>query len=104
MTNIKTIDKAVMGINMDIINMSPKIQSFVENYGDLLEYRSDGNQVVISFLGIKIWNDEDDPREYDDEKDTYKLSIEEFVRDEIREVISALSGIRIWILKSFLII
>jgi len=50
---------------------------------------------VILFLGINIWNDDDDPREYDDEKDTYKLSIEEFVRDEIREMVSVISGIRI---------
>jgi hypothetical protein len=34
------------------------------------EFRTDGTVDAICFLGYYLWNDADDPREWDTEKDT----------------------------------
>ena len=52
-----------------------------------LGFASNGDACVIDFLGQQIWNSEDDEREYDDDKDDYKESIEKFVYDRILRII-----------------
>jgi len=42
-------------------------------------YQSDGYNDAIFFNDICLWNSDDDYREYDDEKDDYAETVEEYV-------------------------
>ena len=60
----------------------------------LLEFLSNGDACCIEFLGIQLWNSEDDEREYDDDNDRHAESIEKFVFDEILRIIHDLALIK----------
>lgn len=65
----------------------------------LLEFLSSGDACCIEFLGIQLWNSEDDEREYDDDKDCYAQSIDSFVQTEMLRIIYDLQIIEKCILE-----
>ncbi len=60
----------------------------------LFEYHSIGYTSCIEFLGIMIWNEENDERHYDEEIDDYE-PLEPFLRRKAIEIIKKVSAIRI---------
>jgi hypothetical protein len=63
-----------------------------------LEFMSNGEDYVIEFLGIQIWNSEDDLREYDDKNDCYIESLESYIRNQMFGILRNLE-----VIKQFLI-
>ena len=59
-----------------------------------LEFMSNGDNHCIEFLGMQLWNSEDDEREYDDDKDCYVESIETYIKKEMVKVLSDLNLIK----------
>jgi hypothetical protein len=76
-------------------NISPTIFKFIEDNGEFLTYQSDGYSVIIKFLGITIWNCDDDPRPYDDDLE-YKIGLENFIKSEIRRIVTVIIPLRIY--------
>ena len=74
-----------------------KLQETIYNYK--LEFYSDGNDFCIEFLGVQIWNSEDDEREYDDDKDDYVESIKAYVYRTMVETIIDLDLVKNYLLK-----
>jgi hypothetical protein len=62
-----------------------------ESHNYLLEFLSNGDACCIEFLGIQIWNSEDDEREYDDDKDCHKETIDSFIQTKILRIIHDLA-------------
>lgn len=97
MTIVEEAHKAVETIN-DVIscnlyedNFIP--EKFVERLRDvshhyMLEFMSNGDACLIEFMGIQVWNSEDDEREYDDDKDDFAESIDKFVFNEMNKILS----------------
>lgn len=65
----------------------------------LLEFLSSGDACCIEFLGIQLWNSEDDEREYDDDKDCHAETIEKYVYAEMLRIIYDLQIIEKCILE-----
>lgn len=57
------------------------------------EYFTDGTASRVMFLGEQIWNDEDDMREYLDEKEDEFEPLETFLKREVAEIASILSTV-----------
>ena len=43
-----------------------------------LEFMSNGSEFCIEFMGLQIWDSENDEREYDDDMDCYAESIKSY--------------------------
>jgi hypothetical protein len=65
----------------------------------LLEFLSSGDACCIEFLGIQLWNSEDDERKYDDDNDCFAESVEKFVYTEMLRIIYDLQLIEKCILE-----
>ena len=88
------VQHAVYSTNEDIYNINnPLLKKEIENNGNLLDYHSDGDSIGIKFLGIQIWSQDDDTREWDEELDNYKESIYNFIKKEIKRIVSTISDI-----------
>jgi len=46
--------------------------------------KTNGCVRIVEFIGIQIWNDEDDMREYINEEDDIREPLEEYLRRQIR--------------------
>lgn len=99
---------AVWVINDKIINrywndaeVSNEVSKRMEEtfYFYLLEFMSNGENCTIEYMGIQIWNSEDDQREYDDEKDDYVESIQSYVKKEMKNILSDAQLINKYLLK-----
>lgn len=99
---------AVWVINDKIINrywndaeVSNEVLKRMEEtfYFYLLEFMSNGENCTIEYMGIQIWNSEDDQREYDDEKDDYVESIQSYVKKEMKNILSDAQLINKYLLK-----
>lgn len=88
---IQEVDKIVNSLNQEIYIHMEKDSRYL---GDFLEYESNGDTIMILFLGMMIWSNDDDPREYDEEHEEYK-SLEEFIRKEMNHIISVISNISV---------
>lgn len=82
-------------------NISEDIKKRMEqnSYHYSLEFMSNGYGFCIEFLGLQIWNSEDDQREYDDEKDNYVESLESYIHKEMINVLSDLELIKSYLIK-----
>ena len=49
---------------------------------------------TIDFLGIRIWDDENEPRQWIEDKDDYE-PLEQFLRNRIKNTIQSISNISI---------
>jgi hypothetical protein len=65
-----------------------------------LEFMSNGADYVIEFLGIQIWNSEDDLREYDDKNDCYIEPLESYIRNQMFGVLRNLEVIKQFLISS----
>jgi hypothetical protein len=63
--------------------------------GSILEYRASGSSDGIFFLNNCVYCSENTYREWDDEKDDYKLSLKELVIQEINKFIDVVSKLKI---------
>lgn len=64
-----------------------------------LEFISNGDDFCIEFLGMQLWNSEDDQREYDDDNDCYAELLESYIRKEMINVLSDLNLIKNYLTK-----
>ena len=79
-----------------VFDLNEKIpeEFFLERSDCQFEFHSNGCSNIITFGNIYIWGDDDDPREYDDEKDDYNISIKNYVIKEFNRIILSLSNIK----------
>lgn len=64
---------SVSSINLDIYNNSnPDVRPWIDDNGDLLTFSGDGTNLIIEYLGFKIWNSNDDQRKFDEQKNDYE--------------------------------
>ena len=59
-----------------------------------LEMSTNGMVTIISFLGIQLWNSDDDMRSYDEEKDEYE-PLENYLVRAINEELEAIKKINL---------
>jgi len=78
-------------INYDLFDQK---ESLVTNRGVVCELNSIGYDTCIKFLGVVIWDSEEDERECGEE-DQYTETIDEFVRRRINELVEDLQGIEL---------
>ena len=83
----------VSSINDDLM-LEPVIEDFLMDLGSWVNFSSDGYYQVIEFMGITLWNDDDDMREYDEEEDDYE-PLEPFLRKRINSIMQTLSLIKL---------
>ena len=79
----------VSSMNDDLMQ-EPVIEDFLMDLGTWITYSSDGYSHIIEFLGITLWHDDDDMREYDEKKDDYE-PLEPFLRRRINSITQTLS-------------
>jgi hypothetical protein len=87
---LSEIEVAINNIQHDVWDTS------LEDEQINVELRTNGSVMLIYFLGIQLWNDEDDARNYtmiDDEE--IRESLEEFLRKEIRVILRKLRMIEV---------
>ena len=52
-----------------------------------LEFMSNGSEFCIEFMGLTIWESENDEREYDDDNDCYAESIKSYDHEELKQIL-----------------
>lgn len=93
MSDIEIIYSAVYRINQDIYeNSNDKVRNAAENYGNFLDFSTDGYATAVTFMGLQIWCSEDDDRKYDEEKGEYE-PMEAYLVAKIREVTACVKDI-----------
>jgi hypothetical protein len=94
-TMIDDVDSTVAYLNQDMYETSPpQVAQFLEE--NQISFNSNGDTIIISFLGVQLWNSDDDPREYLDENlGLYKVSLQQFIRGKIIEIINLISQIKL---------
>jgi hypothetical protein len=84
---LQDIEDIVWLINNDLYN---KIKD--DDLYSLASLHSDGGTRLVKFLGVRIWDSEDDLREWDDIKDDYE-PLEPYLRKEMNKVLDKLRGV-----------
>ncbi len=78
-----------------IYELSPKAQEWLDDgIFQLFELHSNGYVSCIEFLGIQIWNDDDDDRDYDEETDTYE-DLSDYLLRTARDLVIKISKLNI---------
>lgn len=95
MENIDIVSDAVNSINGDLYEENKEMQELIEDGFGEVTVSSNGNVILVEFLGTMIWNSEDDERAYDAEEDTYTETVEDFLRKQIIEIVRVLSTVRL---------
>ena len=74
--------QAIYDINCDISDADVQVE--VDGYSNIaLLLKTDGFTSRVFFLGEEIYINQDDMREWDEEKDDYSMSIERYLRCEM---------------------
>jgi hypothetical protein len=84
----KEIIEAIADLNCEIYDQ-------IENDYIYLEYSTNSFSDIIDFLGIQIWNSENDERRYIDEENDVKEDLEIYLRKEINKIIDELQKIKL---------
>lgn len=94
-TMIDEVDAIVAYLNQDMYETSPpQVAQFLEE--NQISFNSNGDTVIINFLGVQLWNSDDDPREYLDEiLCIYKVTLRDFIKGRIIETINTISQIKL---------
>ena len=94
-TIIDEVDGVVSYLNQDMYDTSsPFVAQFLEE--NQVSYKSNGNAIIIEFLGVELWNSDNDPREYLDEVlCIYKVNLRQFIKGRIIETIILISQIKL---------
>lgn len=79
----------------DSFNIVTKLNDWIRDNSTssqqfVLEYHSDGYNVIIEFLGSKIWISYEDEREWIKEKNDYE-PLEDYLKREINKMIDNLN-------------
>lgn len=91
---IENVDKVVSTINIDIYDIgSPFLQRHIDEYGSMVDFMSDGDSIVIQFLGISIWSSDDDPREWNNELGMYNFGLYDWCKKEIKRLVATFEDI-----------
>jgi len=85
---IKEIERAVNSIEQDVFE-----QTGVEYFN--ISVLSNGFCQQVSFVGIELWNSNDDMREYVDENEEQYEPIEDFLRRTLRNELKKLQSINV---------
>jgi len=94
-TMIDEVDAIVAYLNTEMYEESPPhvAQLLEENQ---ISFNSNGDAIIINFLGVQLWNSDDDPREYLDEiLCIYKVTLRDFIKGRIIETINTISQIKL---------
>lgn len=85
---IEDIENAVSSIGQDIFNSTNEVEYFN------ITIKSNGFVQIVEFIGIQLWNSEDDLRE-DINDNGDKEPLEQYLRRTLREELSKLAMIEI---------
>ncbi len=85
---IKEIERAVNSIEQDVFE-----QTGVDYFN--ISVLSNGFYQQVSFVGIELWNSDDDMREYVDEDEEQYEPIEGFLRRTLRNELKKLQSINV---------
>jgi hypothetical protein len=83
---IKEPLEAVLNIQEDL--------DFEERDFVLLELKTNGYAILIEFMGVQVWNSDDDGRGLDT-RGNYSESIEGYVRKKINSILVSLQSIEV---------
>ena len=72
-----------------------EVQELIEEGFAEVSLDSNGNAIIVKFLGSVIWDSEEDVRTYDEEEDKYIETIEDFLRKQIIEMVRVLPTIKL---------
>ena len=81
----------VNDINADIYEANEDI---VEEYGIYLEILTNGDTIIVQYLGCIIWNSENDERDFINEKDEYE-DLNGFIRKSINNLTESICKVNI---------
>jgi hypothetical protein len=70
------VNKCISNLNEELADMTEASEFFH------FTMKTDGNTIIIEFLGCQLWNNDDDEREYDEFADTYE-PLEPFLRRRV---------------------
>jgi hypothetical protein len=86
--NIKSIEDVIISLNERLWDIgNPFLKKHIEEYGSMITCSSDGDCVIIQFLGIRIWASDDDPREWNEERGMYDIELLDWCKKEIKRLI-----------------
>ena len=60
-----------------------------------LTVKSNGLMYIVEFIGLQIWNSDDDMRDYIDEEEDIRVPIEDHLRKVIRDELRKLNMIKV---------
>jgi hypothetical protein len=86
--DVKQIDGIIFSLNREIARQTESSATMLQP----LVFVSDGDSQGIKFLGLSVWNSDEDERE---EKDGELEPLEGFVRREVQELIETISNIKL---------
>jgi hypothetical protein len=86
---IEELEKAVMSIGQDIFEQTGEVEYFN------ITVESDGSCQQVKFIGIYLWNSDNDMRKYVDENEEIYEPIEDFLRRELMNELKKLQKINV---------
>lgn len=86
---IKELEKAVLSIEQDIFEQTGGVEYFN------ISVKSNGFCQRVKFIGIDLWNSEDDMRRYVNKEEELLEPIEDFLRRELMIELKKLQKIKV---------
>jgi hypothetical protein len=93
----------VLNALVAVEEINSEIYEQLQDEAVFLEYCANGYGELIEFLGIVIWNSEDDPRPYllsdEGEEQEERMDLQLYLRQEITRIIMKLNTLNLFPLK-----
>lgn len=92
--DMETIDSIISYLNQEMYEESPPyITQFLEE--NEISFMSNGNIIIVKFLGVELWNSDDDPRETFEDSGEPVVNLKDFIKGKILETIDTISKIKL---------
>ena len=91
---INEVEELVHFLNQDMYEESPpKVAQFLEE--NQVSFNSNGDIIQIEFLGVLLWDSDNDPRERFEDSDKPVVNLKNFIKGKILEIIAIISEIQV---------
>ena len=96
--DIKELEKIVRELNYEVLDAADKFHFDFDDFGYVgFVVHSSGYELGVDFLGLNLWNSENDERSYKEGlKDAELEPLDNFLRRRTHDLLKKLSLISLW--------